>query len=223
MPVTKHLLICTKTRRHRPLVSPSLTGEAAEAATMPPFTLDAAAPAPSTSVDDDVCGFFFRPLTAGHTNDPRVARAGALSPSLSVRSGQVRNSPSLYRTGSSVDELTSAMATASSTPCAGGVSMTTAVCKRASRMARPAEPSEAAMRAAVTVVCKRENELLERGLQRMAVTVCERFKMTGPATGKGPAVKADTGDANADIAAQSVMNHVRITRRASIATLALTV
>ena len=128
-------MIYTKTRRHRPLVSPSLTGEAAEAVTMHPFTLDAAAPAPSTSVDDDVCGFFFRPLTAGHTDDPRVARAGALSPSLSARSGHVRNSPSLDHVGSSVDELASALATECSTPGAGGVSMTTAVCKRASRIA----------------------------------------------------------------------------------------
>lgn len=77
-------------------------------------------------------------------------------------------------------------------------------------MARPAEPSQAAMLAAVNAVNERENVLRERGLERLASIAGERFKFAGAATGKGPAVKADTGDAEADVAAQAKMNHVRL-------------
>lgn len=87
--------------------------------------------------------------------------------------------------------------------------MTTAVCKRASRMARPAEPSQEAMVTAIAKVNALENALRERGLERLASSASERFKFSGVATGKGPAVKADTGDAETDVAAQAKMNHVR--------------
>jgi hypothetical protein len=65
------------------------------------------------------------------------------------------------------------------------------------------------MATAVAIVNSRENALRERGLERVASATTERFKLAGASTGKGPAVKADTGDAETDVAAQAKMNHVR--------------
>lgn len=86
--------------------------------------------------------------------------------------------------------------------------MTTASCKRASRMARPAEPSVAASVAALATIKEREAQLEEQKLQRLVATDGVRFKLSNASTGKGPAVKASSGDSEADAVAQAKMNHV---------------
>lgn len=92
--------------------------------------------------------------------------------------------------------------------CAPGTPMTTASCKRASRMARPAEPSVAASVAALATIKEREAQLEEQKLQRLVATDGVRFKLSNASTGKGPAVKASSGDSEADAVAQAKMNHV---------------
>ena len=90
-----------------------------------------------------------------------------------------------------------------------GEQMTTSVCKRASRMARPSEPSEGAKRHAENIVNELERELALDGYVRAVVKQeTQTFKHTAPSTGKGPAVRAETGDAESDAAAQAIMNHV---------------
>lgn len=48
----------------------------------------------------------------------------------------------------------------------------------------------------------------ENGLEKVSNDSMERFKLSGASTGKGPAVRANTGD-KPDLAAQAMMNHVR--------------
>ena len=91
----------------------------------------------------------------------------------------------------------------------GGTRMTTAVCKRASRMARPSEPSESAQQLADYLVSQAEADLRDQGFERQLLEELQVFKHQAASTGKGPAVRADTGDANNDAAAQAMMNHVR--------------
>lgn len=86
--------------------------------------------------------------------------------------------------------------------------MTTASCKRASRMARPAEPSPAAAAAAAATIKEREAQFAARKLQRLLAADVVRFKLSNASTGKGPAVKASSGDSEADAIAQAKMNHV---------------
>ena len=87
--------------------------------------------------------------------------------------------------------------------------MTTAVCKRASRMARPSEPTEVAQAAAERMVNEMEEVMRLAGLEKLSLDEMNVFKHTAPSTGKGPAVRAGTGDAQGDAAEQAVMNHVR--------------
>ena len=87
--------------------------------------------------------------------------------------------------------------------------MTTAVCKRASRMARPSEPSESAQQLAEYLVSQAEADLRSQGFERQVLEELQVFKHQAASTGKGPAVRADTGDADNDAAAQAMMNHVR--------------
>ena len=88
--------------------------------------------------------------------------------------------------------------------------MTTAVCKRASRMARPSDPSTDTAAEAQRIVVLHEHSLREQGRERVIGEVTPQpFKLSVASTGKGPAVRVDTGDAAADAAAQATMNHVR--------------
>ena len=88
--------------------------------------------------------------------------------------------------------------------------MTTAVCKRASRMARPSDPSTDTAAEAQRIVVLHEHSLREQGRERVIGEVTPQpFKLSVASTGKGPAVRVDTGDAAADAAAQAMMNHVR--------------
>lgn len=190
--------ILMKTRSSRPLVSPSLgvTDPLTRAVTHSP-SLGA-----TRLGSEDVPVGFFRPVSSS---------GGRGSPSLDVRALLTNDSPSLGQMGARNGDMCTEDAGASSSAIAcstttDGPNMTTAICKRASRMARPAEPSSEAMVAAVAIVNARETVLRERGLERIAAAAGERFKLAGASTGKGPAVKADTGDADADITAQATMN-----------------
>lgn len=87
--------------------------------------------------------------------------------------------------------------------------MTTAVCKRASRMARPSEPSEVALVAAERLVNDAEDAMRFAGLVKRSTDDTYVFKHTAPSTGKGPAVRAGAGEGESDAAAQAMMNHVR--------------
>lgn len=206
MPNVQHVPIPMKTRRTRAVVSPCLR----DAADITPRSTSPSLGAGATTLIDDAPAGFFRPVASIQSRSLDAVCTGAVSPSLGAR-GAFTGSPSLCPSGATGGASTGAVAPVPTrtTPGPGGVSMTTAVCKRASRMARPAEPSQAAMTAAASIVNARENELRERGLERLASMSGERFKFVGAATGKGPAVKADTGDAEADVAAQAKMNHVR--------------
>lgn len=89
--------------------------------------------------------------------------------------------------------------------------MTTAVCKRASRMARPSEPSETAQLAAERLISANEEALRLQGFEKLSMDETHAFRHTAPSTGKGPAVRADTGSVESDAVAQAMMNHVRAT------------
>jgi hypothetical protein len=157
---------------------------------------------PSAQPSEDAAdGRHFRPIDRGSPSLDIAALLG--SPTSRNNSRCV--SPSL---GLIARE---AMAAPRATParrCASGAPMTTASCKRASRMARPAEPSAAAAAAALATVKEREAQLDEQNLQRLVATDGVRFKLSNASTGKGPAVKASSGDSEADAAAQAKMNHV---------------
>ena len=90
-----------------------------------------------------------------------------------------------------------------------GDQKTTSVCKRARRMARPSEPSDGANLHAENIVNELERELALDGYVRAVVKQeTQTFKHTAPSTGKGPAVRAETGDAESDAAAQAIMNQM---------------
>ena len=87
--------------------------------------------------------------------------------------------------------------------------MTTAVCRRASRMARPSEPSLEAQRVAAAHVFANESVMREAGMERISYDDMQRFRLNAASTGKGPAVKVDTGNPERDAVAQAKINHVR--------------
>jgi len=88
------------------------------------------------------------------------------------------------------------------------VKLTKASCKRASRMARPSEPSVITLKNAEEWVMERQRFLMsERGMEKVRVDdedMQQRFRLQSASTGKGPAVRAD-GDAEG---AQAKMNHL---------------
>ena len=86
--------------------------------------------------------------------------------------------------------------------------MTTAVCRRASRMARPSEPSLEAQRVAAAHVFADESVMREAGMERISYDDMQRFRLNAASTGKGPAVKADTGNPEKDAVAQAKINHM---------------
>lgn len=80
-----------------------------------------------------------------------------------------------------------------------------AQCKRASRMARPAEPSAKARAGAERRIAALESELREAGYEMSEADHNVSHARTAHATtGKGPAIQASSGDA----ATQSALNHM---------------
>ena len=181
------------TRRSRPLVSPSL------ALNEPAARMGGQSPSLGESQLPDN---HFRPVSPS-LEIPELMPSPVTTP---------RGSPSLGL----IPEEAMRRAAAAEQPArpqerSGGARMTTAVCKRASRMARPSEPSDAATSAALRTVSAGEELLRSSGLEKVLLDTVQVFKHTAPSTGKGPAVRADTGDAEGDVAAQAMMNHVRAT------------
>ena len=86
--------------------------------------------------------------------------------------------------------------------------MTTASCKRASRMARPSEPSEGAMAIAHQLVLDKSHRMYSHGLEKVDGDETMRFKLSNASTGKGPAVRADSMGVSEQNNAQAKMNHV---------------
>ena len=153
---------------------------------------------PSAAAEEQPDPHHFRPITSPSLD------LGDLLGSPASRNNSRCESPSLG--------LIARNALPFSTPAPlSGAPMTTAVCKRASRMARPAEPSPAAAAAALSALKEREEQFLSRNLLRLPTddATAARFKLSNASTGKGPAVKAATGDSETDAAAQAKMNHVR--------------
>lgn len=91
---------------------------------------------------------------------------------------------------------------------AASVRLTKASCKRASRMARPSEPSVAILKNAEETVHQRQHFLMsKRGLEKVRVDnadMQQRFRLQSASTGKGPAVRAEGGGEGA----QARMNHL---------------
>tara|TARA_Y100000768_G_scaffold280532_1_gene215502 strand:+ start:1007 stop:5650 length:4644 start_codon:yes stop_codon:yes gene_type:complete len=91
---------------------------------------------------------------------------------------------------------------------ATSVRLKKASCKRASRMARPSEPSVAVLKNAEETVHQRQHFLTtERGLEKVRVDnedMQQRFRLQSASTGKGPAVRAEGGGEGA----QARMNHL---------------
>lgn len=114
-------------------------------------------------------------------------------------------------TVSTADAASSAAATVSS-------AMTKAVCKRASRMARPAEPSTEKYVQNHRLVKQSEAYLIECGRRRVygEVLLKPAFRHALASTGKGPAVRVDTGADDTDVMAQSTMNHMCVSSQGSV-------
>lgn len=188
------------TRRMRPLVSPSLLQNEPAARR--------GCESPSLRTHDVNPNRVFRPVESIH----HAAHTPRGSPSLA----DLQPSPANSRNGSpSLGLLAPSALVRTHAPDARrasapkNVAMTTAVCKRASRMARPAEPSAEALEEAHRIVSARETQLRNRGLERRAsISGIERWKLSGASTGKGPAVKAGTDGTDGDGAAQAKMNHM---------------
>ena len=86
--------------------------------------------------------------------------------------------------------------------------MTQAVCRRASRMARPCEPSEAALARANTIVHKDEHWMRTKGMEKVSGEELSKFKLNNASTGKGPAIRAESLDEEGVAQNQALMNHV---------------
>jgi hypothetical protein len=82
--------------------------------------------------------------------------------------------------------------------------LTKAVCKRASRMARPSEPTREAKDNAAERVAQIEAQLRLAGMERVVFDDLQRFRQTAASTGKGPAVRANEEDETV----QAVTNHM---------------
>ena len=82
------------------------------------------------------------------------------------------------------------------------VTMTRAPCKRASRAARPNEPSAKARDVCRTLVQTREGELKGQGRTKLSADDLVRYRAGAPSGGKGPAIRAQQSEE------QSKMNHI---------------
>ena len=82
------------------------------------------------------------------------------------------------------------------------VTMTRAPCKRASRAARPNEPSVKAREVCRSLVQTREGELKGQGRTKLSADDLLRYRAGAPSGGKGPAIRAQQPEE------QSKMNHI---------------
>lgn len=185
------------TRARRPVVSPSLLLNEPAART--------GCTSPSLGADA-MSIYHFRPVSSPSLEieelmpSPRGSPTGRGTPSLGLIPETVMQR--------AVDAYKATTASAS-----GKAKMTTASCKRASRMARPSEPSESAMAVAHQAIMDKEHAIRSKGREKVSGNDTLRFKLANASTGKGPAVRADSLDATDQASAQAKMNHVRCTFR----------
>ena len=188
------------TRRYRAVVSPSLVlNEPSARMGLQSPSVGSAAAAPDNHFRPVSPSLYIPELMPSPTASPCASPSLGLIPEEAMRraaemQAQQNSQPRTDRGGRAAK---------------GTTRMTTAVCKRASRMARPSEPSEAALLEIERVVNATEHAMKLAGLEKLTLDEISVFKHAAPSTGKGPAVRAGTGDAQGDAAAQAMMNHVR--------------
>ena len=188
------------TRRTRPVVSPSLVLDEPEA------VVERASP--SLMQFPRAMDNHFRPVSPSLCI-PELMPSPCASPCASPSLGLIPQEAMRRATEAPAVVPEPVRADRSGRVSKSAARMTTAVCKRASRMARPSEPSEAALVAAERLVNEAEEAMRLDGLVRRSTDDTYVFKHTAPSTGKGPAVRAGSGDGEGDAAAQAMMNHVR--------------
>lgn len=88
------------------------------------------------------------------------------------------------------------------------VKMTISNCKRASRMARPAEPSAATAVKMNALVEQSLTNLYSAGLRLYQPAEQRVFSLPSSSGGKGPSVRVETGDADRDASSQARANHM---------------
>lgn len=88
------------------------------------------------------------------------------------------------------------------------VRMTISNCKRASRMARPAEPSTETLVKMNALLEARLTSLYCAGLRLYEPQEQRVFCLPSSSGGKGPSVRVETGDADRDASAQAKANHM---------------
>jgi hypothetical protein len=88
------------------------------------------------------------------------------------------------------------------------VKMTISNCKRASRMARPAEPSAATIGTMNSIMEKSLTNLYTAGMRLYQPAEQRVFSLPSSSGGKGPSVRVETGDADRDASAQAKANHM---------------
>ena len=192
------------TRRHRTVVSPSLVLNEPSAR----MGLQSPSLGSAASVPDN----HFRPVSPS-LYIPELMPSPTASPCASPSLGLIPEEAMRRAAEMQAQQNNHARTDRSARrPAKNTTRMTTAVCKRASRMARPSEPSEAALLEADREINATEDAMRRAGLEKLTLDEISLFKHTAPSTGKGPAVRAGTGDAESDVAAQAVMNHVRCFR-----------
>lgn len=196
------------TRARRPLVSPSLTLNEPASRT--------GGESPSLDYADAPPAGYFRPVSPSLLIEelmPSPVASPRGSPSLGlIAPGAMRDVRDVELTFNRPKPLQTA------TLGVSAVQMTTASCKRASRMARPAEPSEVAREEALQVVADTELELRMSNKERVADDSTVGFKLKQASTGKGPAVRADSLDIAEQATAQAKMNHMVAIKSRSVDT-----
>ena len=75
-------------------------------------------------------------------------------------------------------------------------------------MARPCEPSEAALARANTIVHKDEHWMRTKGMEKVSGEELSKFKLNNASTGKGPAIRAESLDEEGVAQNQALMNHM---------------
>jgi hypothetical protein len=88
------------------------------------------------------------------------------------------------------------------------IKMTVAICKRASRMARPAEPSQDTLAEMNDVLETSVQSLYGAGLRLFSHVEQRAFSTPSNSGGKGPSVRVETGNSDRDASAQAKANHM---------------
>lgn len=88
------------------------------------------------------------------------------------------------------------------------VRMTISNCKRASRMARPAEPSADTLAKMNALLEARLTSFYSTGMRLYEPQEQRVFCLPSSSGGKGPSVRVETGDADRDASAQAKANHM---------------